>query len=173
MSRRKWLLLAGIATVVFWVVLGVLENIPAGTPGIIEFEFVGNAHRAARFLAEWGPEGRESVRISLIVDYGFMVSYGAFVTLGGLAARDFGRRHGHPALAAVGRIVPWFAAAAAVFDAVENAFLLLIVGGHGGSAAPVIATTCASIKWTLIAVAVAYMAWGAVAWVMHAFRRAA
>jgi hypothetical protein len=164
--------LAGIATVAFWIALTILENVPKGTPGIIEFEFVGDARRASRFLAEWGAAGRESVRISLIVDYGFMASYGAFVTLGGLAARDFGRRHGRRALASVGRIVPWFAAVAAGFDALENAFLLLIVGGDGGSAAPVIATACASVKWTLIAIAVAYMTWGAITWIVYALRPA-
>jgi hypothetical protein len=156
--------------VAFWVALAILENMPKGTPGIIEFEFVGDARRASRFLAEWGASGRESARISLIVDYGFMVGYGSFVTLGGLTARDFGRRHGRRALASVGRIVPWFAVVAAVFDALENAFLLLIVGGGGGSAAPVIATACASVKWTLIAIAVAYLTWGVVAWIVHVLR---
>lgn len=170
LSRRQWLVLSGIAMVAFWIALTILENMPKGTPGIIEFEFVGDARRASRFLAEWGAAGRESVRISLIVDYGFMVSYGAFVTLGGLTVRDFGRRCGRRALASVGRIVPWFAVAAAVFDALENAFLLLIVGGDGGSAAPVIATACASVKWTLIAIAVAYMAWGVVAWIVQVLR---
>lgn len=119
-----------------------------------------SADRAARYLAEWGAEGRDSVRLSLIVDYGFMVSYGAFVTLAGLATRDFGREHGRRALASAGRIVPWFAAAAAIFDAGENAFLLLIVGGDEGSAAPVLATVCASVKWVLIVVAVGYVVWG-------------
>lgn len=90
-----------------------------------------NADRAARFLTEWGADGRDTVRLSLIVDYGFMVSYGAFVTLAGLATRDFGREHGRRALASAGRVIPWFAVAAAVFDAGENALLLLTVGGNG------------------------------------------
>jgi len=150
-----------VATVAFWIALGVIEReLPSGTPGIVEFEFVRNASRASRFLAEWGAGGRDAVRLSLIVDYGFMASYGSFVTLSGLATRDFAREHGRRTLASAGRIVPWFAAAAAVFDAGENAFLLLTVGGHGGSAAPVLATTCASVKWVLIVVAVAYLIWG-------------
>lgn len=119
-----------------------------------------NASRASRFLAEWGADGRDSVRLSLIVDFGFMVSYGAFVTLAGLATRDLGRERGLRALASAGRVVPWFAAAATVFDAGENAFLLLTVGGDGGSAAPVLATVCSSVKWILIVVAVSYLVWG-------------
>jgi hypothetical protein len=124
---------------------------------------VRNADRAARFIAEWGADGRDTVRLSLIVDYGFMVSYGAFVTLAGLATRDFGREHGLRALAAAGHVVPWFAAAAAVFDAGENAFLLLTVGNDGGSAPPVLATISASVKWVLIVVAVGYLLWGLIA----------
>jgi hypothetical protein len=89
-----------------------------------------------------------------------MVSYGAFVALAGLATRDFGREHDRRALASAGRVVPWFAVAAAAFDAGENAFLLLTVSRDGGSAAPVLATVCASVKWVLIVVAVGYVLWG-------------
>jgi hypothetical protein len=164
LSRRQWILFTGVATVAFWIALGIIErSLPSGAPGIIEFEFVRNAHRTARFLAEWGADGRATVRLSLIVDYGFMVSYGAFVTLAGLATRDFGREHGLRALASAGRVVPWFATAAAVFDAGENAFLLWTVGGDGGSAAPVLATVCSIVKWVLIVTAVGYVLWGLVA----------
>jgi hypothetical protein len=147
--------------VALWVAMGAIEQrLPAGTPGILAFEFVRNSSRAARFLSEWGPDGRDAVRLSLWVDYGFMLSYGSFVTLAGLETRDFARERGLRRLAGAGRVVPWFAAVAALFDAGENAFLLLVVGGHGGSAAPVLATTCSSIKWLLITIAVAYVAWG-------------
>jgi hypothetical protein len=49
-----------------------------------------------------------------------------------------------------------------MFDAVENAFLLLVLGGHGGEAAPLIATICSSIKFTLIAIAIVYVICGLV-----------
>lgn len=164
--------MTGASTVAFWIALAIIErSLPSGTPGILEFEFVRNADRASRFLSEWGREGRDSVRLSLIVDYGFMVSYGAFVTLAGLAIRDFGRRQGQRALASAGRVLPWFAAGAAAFDAGENAFLLLTLGGDGGSAAPVLATACASVKWILIVVALAYVVWGVVAWLLLRARR--
>ncbi len=147
-----------------WVAMGAIERrLPAGTPGIIDFEFVGNSSRAARFLSEWGPEGRNAVRLSLWIDYGFMLSYGTFVTVAGLATRDLGRERGLRRLAGAGRVLPWFAAVAALFDAVENAFLLLIISGHGGGAAPVLATACSIVKWTLITLAVAYVAWGLIA----------
>lgn len=160
-TRRQWTLVSGVAMVAFFVALAIIErSLPADTPGIIEFEFVRTSARAARFLSEWGPDGRDTARLSLWVDYGFMVSYGAFFTLTGLATRDFARDRGMRKLAAAGRVVPWFAAAAALFDAAENAFLLLILGGHGGSAAPALASACASVKLVLIVLAIAYVLWG-------------
>lgn len=160
-TRRDWLVISGIATVAFFAALAIIErSLPAGTPGVVAFEFVRTSARAARFLAEWGPDGRDTVRHSLWVDYGFMLAYGSFFTLAGLAARDFARERGRRRLAGAGRVVPWFAAAAALFDAAENAFLLLILGGHGGGAAPPLATACATVKFLLIATAIAYAIWG-------------
>jgi hypothetical protein len=164
LSRRQWLIVLGIAMAAFWIVLGLIErSLPDGTPGILEYEFVGSQERAARFLTEWGSEGRDSVRLSLWVDFGFMATYGAFFTLASLATRDFARRRGLRALAAAGIVAPFCATFAAIFDAGENIGLLLILGGHGGSVVPPLATACASVKWVLIVLAIAYVLWGLVA----------
>jgi hypothetical protein len=161
LTRRVWIAITGVAMVAFLVALSIIEqSLPAGTPGVVAFEFVRTSERAARFLSEWGSDGRDTVRLSLWVDYGFMLSYGAFFTLTGLATRDFARDRGMRRLAGAGRVVPWFAAAAALFDAAENAFLLLILGGHGGGAAPVLASACASVKFVLIVIAIGYVLWG-------------
>ena len=110
-----------------------------------------------------GDAGQDDIRLSLWIDYGFMLVYGAFFTLAGLATRDFARERGLRSLAAAGRWAPWCAVGAAIFDALENANLLLILGGHGGSVSPPLATACASVKFVLIAVAIAYVVWGLVA----------
>jgi hypothetical protein len=154
--------------VAFFVALSVIERrLPEGSPSILEFEFVGDQARAARFLSEWGSDGRDAARLSLWVDFGFMVTYGAFFTLAALATRDFAREHGLRALAAAGLVAPFCAAVAPVFDAGENIGLLLILGGHGGSAAPPLATACASVKWVLIGLAIAYVLWGLVVRLMR------
>jgi hypothetical protein len=159
------LIVLGIAMVALWLAMGIIERqiTDDGAPGIIAFEFVGSKHHAGEMLAEWDSHARDMVRLSLWIDYGFMLAYGAFFTLAGLATRDFARARGLQALAAAGRWAPWCAAGAAVFDALENANLLLIVGGHGGSVTPPLATACASVKFLLIATAVGYVVWGLVA----------
>jgi hypothetical protein len=73
-------------------------------------------------------------------------------------ARDWRR------LAAIGAVVPFFALAAASFDASENVALLLTLAGNGGSFAPPFAAVCSAIKFTLITIAILYAVCGLVLW---------
>lgn len=165
MSRKRWLVLLGVAmvalTIVGWLLDRRMQH--AGGPGIIGFEFAQTKARATQILAEWGPRGRQAARLSLIGDYAYMLSYGAFFTLAGFATRDLARARDWRRLAVVGTTLAFLAAAAAMFDATENVFLLLVLGGHGGELAPMIATICSSIKFTLIAIAIGYVLCG-LAW---------
>ena len=137
LSRRQWLFVLGALTIALWIPLAAIEQgLPEGTPGVIDYEFVGSEDRAAEMLAEWGAAGRDDIKLSLWLDYGFMLAYGGFLTLAGLATRDFGRERGMRALASAGRWAPWCGAGAAAFDALENANLLLVLGGRGGSVSP-------------------------------------
>jgi len=165
LSRKQLLILLGVAALAFDIALVFLDRkmIDAGGPSILDFEFAGSEQRAATIMAEWGAGGRDYARASLWIDYGFMLSYGSFFALAALATRDFARQNGLRRLAAVGLLAPLAALAAACFDAVENAFLLLTLGGHGGSFGPPIATVCASLKFALIAFAVLYVLWGLLA----------
>jgi hypothetical protein len=164
LSRKQWLLVLGALIVAFYIAFGVIErSLPDGTPGVVQYEFVGSEDRAAEMLAEWGDAGQDDIRLSLWIDYGFMLVYGAFFLLAGFATRDFAQERGQQALASVGRWAPWCAVGAAIFDALENANLLLILGDHGGSISPPLATACASIKFALIVIAIGYVVWGLVA----------
>jgi hypothetical protein len=163
--RKRALLLAGVATVAFTVILEVLDpsHVSRG-PNIISFEFAGTHARAARIMVEWGAKGRAAARLSLWIDYGYMLSYGLFFTLAGFAVRDRARSCGWRRLAIIGTIVPFFALAAAVFDASENVALLLTLAGSGGSFAPPFAAVCSAIKFTLITIAILYALCGLVLW---------
>lgn len=127
---------------------------------ISEFEFAGSSSRAAQIMAEWGSEGRRLAHLGLLLDYGYMLSYGLFFALAGFAVRDAARARGWRRMAKAGSVVPYFALAAACFDASENVALLLTLGGRGGSFAPPFATVCSSIKWTLIGIAILYVLCG-------------
>jgi hypothetical protein len=165
-NRKQWLIVLGVATVALTVIPVLVIEKPlehTGGPNILAFEFAVTKAHASKILAEWGSKGRPLARLSLLVDYAYMLSYGAFFTLAGLATRDLARERGWRRMASVGVIVPFFAAAAALFDAVENVFLLLVLSGRGGAHAPLIATICSSIKFTLITIAIGYVLCG-LAW---------
>jgi hypothetical protein len=164
-TRRQWLVLSGAATVAFWVALFVIDQRlkDTGGPSILGLEFAGSADRVSQIASEWGSHGVYLARLSLWIDFGFMVSYGAFFTLAALATRDFAREQGRRALATAGLVVPYFAAAAAIFDACENSIWLLALGDHATSLAAA-ATGCAIVKFVLITVAEAYAICGLIVW---------
>jgi hypothetical protein len=163
--RKRALILLGVATVAFTVILELIDpsHVSHG-PTILDFEFAGSHARATQIVAEWGPKGRSAAHLSLVLDYGYMLSYGLFFALAGFAVRDAARAHHWGRLAAIGAVVQFFALAAASFDASENVALLLTLAGHGGSFAPPFAAVCSAIKFTLITIAILYALCGLVLW---------
>jgi hypothetical protein len=165
MSRKHVLILLGVATVAFTVIIELIDpsRVSSG-PTILAFEFAGSTSRAAQIMAEWGAKGRSAARLSLLLDYGYMLSYGLFFCLAGLAIRDTARIRGWRRLAVLGVVVPFFAVAAATFDASENVALLLTLAGSGGSFAAPFAAVCSGIKFTLIGIAILYVLVGLALW---------
>ena len=161
MTRKRALFVLGAATLAFTIALYLLDPQTQGYgASISEFEFAGSSSRAAQIMAEWGSEGRHLAHLGLLLDYGYMLSYGLFFALAGFAVRDAARARRWRRMARAGTVIPYFALAAACFDASENFALLLTLGGHGGSFAPPFATVCSSIKWTLIGIAILYVLCG-------------
>lgn len=170
MARRTSLLIVlGGATVFFNLVLTWLDSRlkATGGPSILGLEFAGSLGAVEEIQAEWGGHGEYLARLSLWVDFGFMASYGAFFALVGVAVREFAAGRGLRKLAAVGVVAPACAVGAALFDVAENTLWLLVLGGHLGEPAPVIATACASVKFLLIAVAIVYALAGFLAWILR------
>jgi hypothetical protein len=160
---RWWgLIAAGIAALLLLWAMSPTENrMEANGPGMVPFELNGGQARADEILAEWGEDGRDAARDQLWIDYGFMLAYGTFLGLAGAAVRDLCRDRGMRRLAGLGRIAAWFGPAAAGFDALENACLLLTLGG-AGAAFPFLATVFAVCKFTFLAAAIAYLVAGIV-----------
>jgi hypothetical protein len=157
-TRRRGLIASGIATVVLLVAMSPAQEQmqDTGGPGILPFELAGGQDRADEILAEWGEDGRSAARESLWIDFGFLLAYGAFLTLALAASRDRARQRGWRRLAAVGGIAVSLGALAAAFDALENVCLLLTIDDTG-TALPVLATVFAACKFVLLTVAIAYL----------------
>lgn len=127
-----------------------------GGPGMVPFELTGGQDRADEILSEWGEGGQDAARESLWIDFGFLLAYGAFLTLALAAIRDLAGERGWRRLAAIGGVVVSFGALGATFDALENVCLLLTLEG-AGAAFPLLATLFAACKFILLATAIAYL----------------
>lgn len=132
------------------------DRMQANGPGMVPFELNGGQTRAEEILAEWGEDGRDAAREQLWIDYGFMLAYGTFLGLAAATVRDLCRTRGLRRLTRIGTIATYLGPAAAAFDALENACLLLTLGG-ASTAFPLLATAFAICKFTLLAAALAYL----------------
>jgi len=157
-TRRRGLIASGIASVLLLLAMSPAENrmTDTGGPGMIPFELTGGQDRADEIMAEWGEDGKDAARESLWIDFGFLVAYGTFLTLALRATRDAAAKRGWRRLDAIGAAAIWFGAICAGFDALENIFLLLTLGG-AGAAAPLVATVFASLKFLFLAATIAYL----------------
>ena len=164
MTRRRGLIISAIALVALFAVLLALDlrMMDTGGPGIVGFEVAGTQDRAAEILADWGSEGIDAAKASLWIDYAYIVAYGTFLVLASLATREAALERGWRRMAVWGLAGAPFAAAAAAFDAIEDVGLLLAVNQRGGAMAPRLAQICASLKFALLAVTIAYLLTGLV-----------
>ncbi len=157
MTRRLGMIATGIATALLLFAMAPAEDrMQERGPGMIPFELTGGQDRADEILAEWGEEGQDAARESLWIDFGFLLAYGAFLTLALAAIRDLARERGWRRLAALGGAFVWFGALVAAFDALENTCLLLTLN-DAGAAFPLLATVFAACKFALLAAAIAYL----------------
>lgn len=165
MTRRRALWILGIATLVLLAVLAALDALmqDAGGHGIVDFELAWTAERAQEILAAWGEKGRDAAELSLWLDYLYLLAYGAFLWLAIRALRDAALGRGWERFARPGSAIAVLPLIAAACDAVEDAFLLLVLGGNDGDAAPALAAGFASVKFLCLAIALLYLLGGLVA----------
>jgi hypothetical protein len=160
-DRRRVFRVFGAGQLVLLVPLLALERRMrrTGGPGIIPFELAGSPERSRRILDRWGSDGQAAARLSLVLDYPYLVTYSGLQLAGCGAASDALRRRGARTLAAAGRVIGPAQLAAGAFDAAENTTLLAILAGRNGRL-PALARGFASAKFALLAVGWLYLALG-------------
>ena len=150
--RRRWVLWGlFVAALVFGAAqlpaLGAMDD--RGT-GIIEFELARTSDRAAEIVSGWGDEGRSAATESLILDYPYLLAYGLFFAGACAVVAERAARLGKRRLARAGVILAWASLASAVFDAVENAGLLVVASDDPDQPWPGLAFTFAVLKFACI-----------------------
>jgi hypothetical protein len=163
-TRKRALILLGIVTAALAIFLAVIDPslVEDGNPSIVDFEFAWDEQGAAEIVSDWGDDGVDHARVSLWVDYIYLLAYGAFLVLAAVATRDLAAERGWRRMAAFGVAAPAMAAAGAAFDAIEDVGLLLALDGHGGDLAPGLAAVCASLKFLLTTTVIVYLLIGLV-----------
>lgn len=142
-----------VAYAVYTVVMLEIERRlrQTGGPGIIRFELAGSADESADMMARWGSRGRRLARVSLWLDFGYMLTYGAHTALVVDRARC---RLGHSS------VLPLLAVAAVAGDAIEGVSLLKVLGGNQIDLHARRARRAALVKFAVLAVCLAYVAVG-------------
>ncbi len=169
MTRRRALWILAIV----WLCLGAymlsLEATmqDAGGYGIVDFELAFTSDQAGTILAAWGDEGRDAARLQLWLDYLYLVVYGLFFWLAIKALRDAALRRGWTRYARPGAWIAVLPLVAAGADAIEDAFLLIALGGHGGDAAPLLGGAFAVVKFAAIVVSLLYLLVGLIGFALH------
>jgi hypothetical protein len=159
--RRRLLRILALLTVVFGVATGWFANeMQDNGVNIFELELARTSEQAAEYHGDLGDAGRADAEASLGLDYGYLIAYGLFLVGASIAVADRNLRAGRRRLAALGPLVAWGALGAALFDAAENTFLMLILEGNTGDPWPALAFGCAVAKFALAGTALLYVLGG-------------
>jgi hypothetical protein len=119
----------------------------SGGPGIVPFELAGNAIRADQIMKKWGSDGQRAARMSLWLDFGYMLTYGALTAL--LLERVRSVRGHRSAVPAV--VIPAVAA-----DAVEGVSLLKVMNRTDVAVNARRARNAAIVKFAVLGCALGY-----------------
>jgi hypothetical protein len=157
--RAVWALGAGQFALLVPLVALDRRMVRSGGPGIIAFELAGTPERARTIMDRWGPDGQSAARLSLLLDFPYLVTYSGLQLAACDAASRALRRRGATGLAAAGRVIGPMQLAAGAFDAAENTTLLAILSGRNGRL-PALARAFASAKFALLTVGWLYAALG-------------
>ena len=161
--RRRILWVSGAAALALWIFLAVQDREMSDTagPGIIPFEVAGTEEEAREILDDWGEEGQNAARRSLIADFPYLIAYAVFLAAGCTVAAGRFAARGWSGVARLGAPLGWAMFAAGAFDAIENVALLRVLDGNLDPW-PGIALFAAIPKFALTGIGIAYVIAGAV-----------
>jgi hypothetical protein len=155
-EKRKPLFLTFLAlTVLLFAVFRVLDTplrTPAAPNGIVSFELAWSPGASVDMVNSWSEYARLLAAFGLGIDYLFMPIYALALSLGILLASAR-----HPGgFERLGAWMGWAALVAPLFDAVENYGLLHSLLSPLFSLWPLVASVCATLKFTLLILGLIY-----------------
>ncbi len=156
LQRRRafWVSVALVTLLeIIFVWTGAPLNTPAAPLGIVSYELAGSLPQAQRILDSWSGQARLLASFGLGLDYLFMPAYATLISLACLWAAG---NIPTGAWARAGTSLAWGVWLACALDALENAALLLMLVNTAQHPLAQAAAFCAALKFSLLAVALAY-----------------
>ncbi len=159
--KDKVLLLITLIAFVSYVILTMLgasiesELMAKSGYGVLDFEFAWTSDMIATIFAAWGEDGKQMEAIAVYGDFLYIPAYGFFMFGAILLAS---RRLEEGKIQDIGLIVCLTPLLAGIFDVIENINLLLMLSDESFiySLSPLAASTCATIKFSLLFVGIIF-----------------
>jgi hypothetical protein len=140
--------------------LAFLPFLLVGDPqDMVRLQLAGSEAKAQEIVAGWTPGEAVDMAFLQGIDFVHPLAYGLLLTAGAVWA---GRRL-RGRLARWSSLVAWVAAAASLFDVLENVGMIAMIRGDVGSPAPQITTAFALGKYAMFLVVMPYVLAGLVA----------
>jgi hypothetical protein len=158
---RKPVFFALLGLTLVLMVISQLINAPLKNPtapaSIVSFELARSSTKVQAMVASWDARTQLFAAFGLGFDYLFMPAYAFTISLACLLAA--GRHAGW--FASIGAWLGWGLFLAALLDAIENIGLWNSLLGNNNSIWPQVSFWCASLKFALILLGIAY---GLIGW---------
>jgi hypothetical protein len=140
-------------------------NLPLQNPnaqnGIVSFELAGNLATSTKILNSWDSSAKLSASLSLGIDYLFLFLYSLFFFVVILKISKY-FKNSLKLFSKIGIYLALLQPLAALFDAIENYFLIQLLFGSVNGAFSILAFWSASIKFLIIILGVIYLLSGLV-----------
>ena len=130
--------------------------------GILSLQFAGGLSTALSILTSWGETERLYAAFNLGFDYLYLACYALFLSATCSWLARTWQLHSKR-FSTAGFLLAWAMFAAAALDMIENVALWQLLLGAMNAFWPILATTCATLKFGIILAGVTYIAIGALA----------
>lgn len=168
MSCRRVFLPALLLTLCLMVIMQLVTRPLSNSiapMGIVSYELAGSISQSQEILDSWDQVAKIKAGFSLGIDYLFMLAYGITIGLACIWAGEVLGQRGWP-LARMAVMLAWGVALAAALDAVENLSLATMLFSAPRGFWPQIAALCATVKFSLIGLALLFAAYGGLVWLI-------
>jgi hypothetical protein len=139
------------------------------SPNIVDFELAGTVAKASGIINQWNALSKIQAGFNLGIDYLYMPVYSTTIALACVWAAMVLKAR---VWRSVGLMLAWALWLAAIFDAIENYALLTMLYGNVADPYPMMARLCATFKFSLILLGLAFSAVAAIIRIVLVLRNA-